>query len=1031
MNGEVSWKVFAYKFDGREQAAFEGLSYQIFCKKFDLKEGLFRFYNQHYIETDPARVSDGRVIGFQSKYFEAKELNAGQLKMLEGVIENAAHKYPEMTDLYFFLNSEFSESTKEAATKTKAQLHLESCAEKHGLLLHWFMPGHFEITLQQADYRQIWEHYFQIEVPGKSARSGISAGAGDVSQNDVIGNYVQYIEELYCTAKDNCIYGNESLKDAYIPPHVKVKSKPHAALKDYLEDFVRGEERVTIIYGEPGHGKTSMCIKAACDFYSGQWLQDSVRNVFCFSLNPSGTQAIDYVHRSFSFEKLLSFGSERSDDSCIINEKECENALVFLDGFDELIENIRSSTNGYFDNLEEFMDRYVNEFAAEHNAHVVITSRQLCIQSEFEEGKGNELFIAGVPCVGLALMNNDDQDQWLEEYKGRIYKREGSVPKETLQFIDAFKKRRTNKNLLKLTGIPILFRMIVYNQLDEQYTNSVDLYDKLFKIMLVKQNKTGKAAVFSARLEELAKNIYEGNDDSTQLEEGSILEDDARYLREWTYSFFIENRAKRQIAFFHRSFYQYFLANYIYKSLKECINEEKMTRLLVFLTRRKIDYTTLRFLNERIRLKKTNLHETIQSLTDLMIRNDAIIAPAFETPWCGEVSRLWLTRNMLWNMTGIISAVCDSFHYSQEFSHLIANYSCSGLLLSSRSISNIKVDFSHRNLNNGQFFLGYFDNVVADSSEFFSSNFSKARMRSAVFRNAQLVNADFSYATMIGINLENADLGSAMMIGARLRNANLARADMKDAILYKASLRFADLTETILLDADLKKANLDHAVLDGTILDRARLKGARLIGTTLRNMNLTNVDFSEADLRKITIEDSTFSFANFSNCDMREITIRRSTFENAVFDRADCRGAILEDVEFRNVSMKSTRLNRTPLTNVRFNICDLTSAIFKIAAFNNCRFYMTDHTKETLREIEFIDTEFSGAAFHQSSILLCTGNHLTFKNCDLTTSSFIKNAIESTTLDVCDCKGTTFINIDMEKVHFKDTDSDEIKILTE
>lgn len=1015
MNGAVSWKVFAYKFDNREQAAFEELAYQIFCKKFHLREGLSRFYNQHYIETNPARISDSRIIGFQAKYFENKVINGHQIRVLKNVIENSARKYPEMTELFFFLNSEFSESTKEDETRTKEQLDLEACAERHGLEVHWFMPGNFEITLQQEEYRGIWEHYFHTGNSGNTA----------------VSDYSRYIKDLYCSEKSNCIYGNESLQDAYIPPHVRTGSKARMPLKEYLEDFVRGQERVAVIYGEPGHGKTSMCIKSAYDFYSEQWLQDSLSNIFLFSLNPSGTKAIDYVHRTFSFEKLLSFGNDRANESNIIKPEECGHALIFLDAFDELIENIRSSTNGYFDNMEEFIDGYVNDFASEHDAHVVITSRKLCIQSEFHESGGNEVSIAGVPCIELGLMNHDDQDRWLHTYLIRLQERNGSVAQETLRFIDNFKKRRTNRALLKLTGVPILFRMIVYNQLDERFTNSVDLYDKLFKSMLVRQNKKSKINHFSARLEELAKNIYEGNDDSTQVDESLMTDEESRCLDEWTYSFFIENRAKRQIAFFHRSFYQYFLADYLYKLLINCKNEESATRLLVFLTRRKIDYTTFQFLYERVRLKKTDLHDTIQSITDLMIKTDAIIAPAFDAKWCGEVSRLWLTKNLVWNMTGIISAVCSSFRYSQEYCYLLTSYSCSGLLVSSRNISNIEVDFSNRRLNGGQFFLSYFDSVRADHAECYSANFSKARMRKADFRHAQMVNADFGYATMIDINLENADLSNAILVGARLRNANLSHADLKDAILYGASLRFANLTDASLKDTDLKKINLDHAVLNGTILDRSRLKGALLTGTTLRNMELTNVDFSEADLRKITIEDSKFSSVDFTKCDMREITIRRSVFENCIFDHADCRGSVLEDVKFRNVSMKAARFNRTPMTNVDFNIGDLSRAVFKIAAFKNCRFHLTNHGQEIFREIEFTDTEFSNAAFHETTILLCTGKNLTFKNCNLSTASLIKNTIDSTIIDVCDVKGTIFINIEKDHVHFVETNPDGIVTVTE
>ena len=33
MNGKVSWNVFAYRFEDREQVTFEELCYQLFCRK--------------------------------------------------------------------------------------------------------------------------------------------------------------------------------------------------------------------------------------------------------------------------------------------------------------------------------------------------------------------------------------------------------------------------------------------------------------------------------------------------------------------------------------------------------------------------------------------------------------------------------------------------------------------------------------------------------------------------------------------------------------------------------------------------------------------------------------------------------------------------------------------------------------------------------------------------------------------------------------------------------------------------------------
>ena len=50
---EINWNIFKLKFNGKEQKAFEDLSYQLFCFEHDIKYGIFRFKNQTGIETEP------------------------------------------------------------------------------------------------------------------------------------------------------------------------------------------------------------------------------------------------------------------------------------------------------------------------------------------------------------------------------------------------------------------------------------------------------------------------------------------------------------------------------------------------------------------------------------------------------------------------------------------------------------------------------------------------------------------------------------------------------------------------------------------------------------------------------------------------------------------------------------------------------------------------------------------------------------------------------------------------------------------
>ena len=70
-NIPVDWKVFESKFSQNPRAAFEGLVTTLFCHEMGLSHGIFRYFNQPYIETQPVMAPDGLLTGFQAKYYDA------------------------------------------------------------------------------------------------------------------------------------------------------------------------------------------------------------------------------------------------------------------------------------------------------------------------------------------------------------------------------------------------------------------------------------------------------------------------------------------------------------------------------------------------------------------------------------------------------------------------------------------------------------------------------------------------------------------------------------------------------------------------------------------------------------------------------------------------------------------------------------------------------------------------------------------------------------------------------------------------
>ena len=114
----VNWKAFELKNEKKEQWAFEEMSYILFCAEHNNRIGLFRYKNQVGIETEPITI-EGKLCGFQSKYYT--ESIASNKKDIIDSIKKAKAKNVNISELYFYINQEFSESSKKTQKKPKYQ----------------------------------------------------------------------------------------------------------------------------------------------------------------------------------------------------------------------------------------------------------------------------------------------------------------------------------------------------------------------------------------------------------------------------------------------------------------------------------------------------------------------------------------------------------------------------------------------------------------------------------------------------------------------------------------------------------------------------------------------------------------------------------------------------------------------------------------------------------------------------------------------------------------------------------------------
>ena len=65
------WQIFDLNFSENPGLNFEWMCYQLFCREFGKDKGIFRYYNQPSLETEPI-THNNDVIGFQAKYYTAR-----------------------------------------------------------------------------------------------------------------------------------------------------------------------------------------------------------------------------------------------------------------------------------------------------------------------------------------------------------------------------------------------------------------------------------------------------------------------------------------------------------------------------------------------------------------------------------------------------------------------------------------------------------------------------------------------------------------------------------------------------------------------------------------------------------------------------------------------------------------------------------------------------------------------------------------------------------------------------------------------
>lgn len=223
------WQTFAYKYRGREQAAFEDLARTLFRKEMGIRSGLFQRVNHKGNETDVI-AKEGKVIGFQAKYF-TNGIKAGDII---DSMKGAKESHPEQTHYYIYCNQTFgnprrkkgAKETDPIPQKTRVEESIEDAASDLGLILVWKLDK--AILDETISERWIYDVFFNV----------------DGKLESLITEEVKHTETAFANIGYTCQYQSQSI-------HI-----PRTQTIAHIEGMQASS--LYVIHGEGGCGKSAI-----------------------------------------------------------------------------------------------------------------------------------------------------------------------------------------------------------------------------------------------------------------------------------------------------------------------------------------------------------------------------------------------------------------------------------------------------------------------------------------------------------------------------------------------------------------------------------------------------------------------------------------------------------------------------------------------------------------------------------------------------------------------------------------------------
>ena len=277
------WNKFKANFSDNPQKNFEWFSYLLFCREFNHPKGIFRFFNQTGLETNPIE-NNNEVIGWQAKFYEVK-LSSRKEEIIESIF-SIKSTYPSLTKLLFYSNQDWTEARTTSAKnkKTRVQTEIEEYCRSLQLNIEWRTKSFFESEFVCITCCNVSEFFFQADTVSKKIFTELKT----------------HTEAMLLSIKTTIKIGQKDI---------------HIDRNKEIERIINEKHSIIILHGSGGIGKTAI-IKEIYNKYFDQC------PIICFHASQFNVPSSDSVFPNFTVNEFINAYRDESAKMFVIDSAE-------------------------------------------------------------------------------------------------------------------------------------------------------------------------------------------------------------------------------------------------------------------------------------------------------------------------------------------------------------------------------------------------------------------------------------------------------------------------------------------------------------------------------------------------------------------------------------------------------------------------------------------------------------------------------------------------------------------------------------